>query len=290
VGFNTWLRLGRVSNLPTVASNVLAALALAQATTDIGLGVVLGGSMSAAYVGGMFLNDFFDREIDARQRPNRPIPAGEVSASAVLVAGTGLLAVSLLGVGWAAVSSGVANPWTALCSGAALCATIVLYNLFHKGNPLSPVLMGLCRFLVYTTTALSVSPALTPPVLLGGLGLLCHIIGLTYAAKQENLAQLNGVWPLVFLAVGPVYGIYLLHTPNLAWLAWAAFVGYGIYSLRFLLSKHARSIPGAVVRLIAAVSLLDAFFAASAGASGFAAACAVCWLLTRLAQRVIPGT
>ena len=37
-------------------------------------------AMSLFYVGGMYLNDYFDRAIDARERPERPIPAGDISA------------------------------------------------------------------------------------------------------------------------------------------------------------------------------------------------------------------
>ena len=49
--------------------------------------------MTAFYVGGMYLNDFFDRDIDARERPGRPIHAGDISAGAVSAIGFALLAV-----------------------------------------------------------------------------------------------------------------------------------------------------------------------------------------------------
>ena len=63
------LRLGRVSNLPTVTSNVLAAIALAGGTPS-GLRIAVACvAMSMMYVAGMFLNDAFDREIDASERP-----------------------------------------------------------------------------------------------------------------------------------------------------------------------------------------------------------------------------
>ena len=74
-GLQTLLKLGRVSNLPTVWTNVLAGTVLAAGTTQgwrTGL-VVL--AMSLFYIGGMYLNDYFDRAIDARERPQRPIPA-----------------------------------------------------------------------------------------------------------------------------------------------------------------------------------------------------------------------
>ena len=89
----TWqvaLRLGRVSNLPTVWTNTLAALLLAGGTVADGRTVPLLLAMSLAYVGGMYLNDAFDARIDAIERPERPIPSGAISAHAVFAAGFGI--------------------------------------------------------------------------------------------------------------------------------------------------------------------------------------------------------
>src|SRR5688500_14958634 len=65
----TLLRLGRVSNLPTVWTNVLAATVLAGGAPQSTRTAVVLIAMSLFYVGGMYLNDYFDREIDARERP-----------------------------------------------------------------------------------------------------------------------------------------------------------------------------------------------------------------------------
>src|SRR5688572_31926696 len=89
------LRLGRVSNLPTVTSNVLAAVALAGARPSPAVLVALCAGLSAFYVGGMYLNDAFDRDIDRRERPERPIPSGQVDAATVFLAGFGLLGAGL---------------------------------------------------------------------------------------------------------------------------------------------------------------------------------------------------
>ena len=40
-------------------------------------------AFSLFYTGGMFLNDAFDAEFDAAQRPERPIPSGEISGREV---------------------------------------------------------------------------------------------------------------------------------------------------------------------------------------------------------------
>ena len=52
-------------------------------------------AMTLFYIGGMYLNDAFDRKIDSRERPSRPIPAGEISALTVLSAGFAMLVVGI---------------------------------------------------------------------------------------------------------------------------------------------------------------------------------------------------
>ena len=92
----TLLKLGRVSNLPTVWTNVIAGAVVANTAAAIADIAVVGLAMTAFYVGGMYLNDYFDRAIDARERPDRPIPAGEISANTVAIAAFAMLAAGVL--------------------------------------------------------------------------------------------------------------------------------------------------------------------------------------------------
>ena len=59
------LRLGRVSNLPTVWSNVLAGVALGGGSTWDPRIIPLLFALSIFYTAGMFLNDAFDWKIDS---------------------------------------------------------------------------------------------------------------------------------------------------------------------------------------------------------------------------------
>jgi len=163
--------------------------------------------LSLFYVAGMYLNDAFDRNIDAHERPERPIPSGKVSTSTVfaigallLLAGEGVLAIMSYGL-----EGG--QGWPPLVAGVALAAAIIYYDMSHKANPLSPVIMGLCRALVYVTAALAVTSGFSSPLLWGAGLVLAYLIGLTYAAKQENLAKVKNVWPLIFLALPFVYAV-----------------------------------------------------------------------------------
>ena len=66
-----------------------------------------------------------------------------------------MLIASVLGLGIVGRWSGT-GLWPAL-AGIALAAAIVLYNWHHKENPLGPLVMGLCRVLVYVAAALCVT-------------------------------------------------------------------------------------------------------------------------------------
>ena len=283
VSVRTLLRLGRVSNLPTVWTNVLAATALAGGdpwAPRTGVAVM---AMTLFYIGGMYLNDAFDREIDARERPSRPIPAGEISAMAVLSTGFGMLAVGIGLMSLFGFASGLA--------GLGLAATIVLYDLHHKGNPFSPLVMGLCRALVYVGTALIASGTVPGAVLVGAIALLAHVVGLTYAAKQESLDRIGRLWPLAVLAL-PLIGASSALSVGLpgvaAWLALATADALAVSTLKGRARPGA--VPHAVGALIAAISLVDAVLASSVAAWPVVLACGAGYVLTRLAHKAIPGT
>ena len=82
-----YLRLGRVSNLPTVWTNCLAGTILAGGKVEAENLAPLLASLSFFYTGGMFLNDAFDHRYDRDFRPERPIPSGQIGHGEVFVAG-----------------------------------------------------------------------------------------------------------------------------------------------------------------------------------------------------------
>jgi 4-hydroxybenzoate polyprenyltransferase len=193
------MRLARVSNLPTVWTNVVAGLVLAGAAFTPTHAALLMLAMSFFYTGGMVLNDYFDRAIDARERPERPIPAGETTAASAFVLGSGLL-TSGEGViaAHALGPNGMGAP--PIATGALLAFFIVVYDLSHKQNPLSPLLMAGCRVLVYVTAALSVAPYLGMPLLGGCTALLVYLAVLTWIAKQEGRGRIRA--PIGMLVAG----------------------------------------------------------------------------------------
>jgi 4-hydroxybenzoate polyprenyltransferase len=171
------LRLGRVSNLPTVWTNTLTGIVLAGGPVGGTLTLALLVAMSLFYVGGMYLNDAFDAEIDARERAGRPIPQGAASRRAVFGLGFGMLIAGVLCL----ATLGRTVAWTAML----LAAAIVLYDWLHKRTALAPLLMALCRVLIYPAAAAAVYGAFSQPLLFGAIGLFCYIAGLTYAARPS---------------------------------------------------------------------------------------------------------
>lgn len=284
------LRLGRISNLPTVWTNVLAGALLAGGTLADPRLPLLMLALSMFYVGGMFLNDAFDREFDARHRPERPIPSGQVSATQVFTFGFALLAAGMAGVAVASRDAQGMPGWRALAAGAALAAAIVFYDAHHKGNALSPLIMGLCRVLVYLTAAYGVAAALPPAVLLAAIALLCHLIGLTYIAKQEHLDRIGSLWPLAFLAVPVLYGLVLAMAAPAVWPPLALYVGVLVFALRLLRRRARGDVPRAVVLLIAGMSVLDAVVLAGSSHGLAAALAAAAFVLTLALQRWVSGT
>jgi 4-hydroxybenzoate polyprenyltransferase len=280
--WNTLLRLGRVSNLPTVWTNTLAGTLLAGGDWQNARTFIAVVAMSLFYEGGMFLNDYFDREIDARERPERPIPSFEIAPRTVAAIGFALLAVGSASLAIVGIE--------ALGLGLVLAALIVTYDMRHKGNAFAPVLMGGCRALVYAIAAVAAVRTLSATVILAATALLAYVAGLSYAAWQERLDSPANLWPLALLAVPLVVLVPSLQAGLIAvatYLALVAAIAYAVYLLK---TRPSGGIPRAVGLLIAGISLLDAVFIAGAGATAAALLAGAGFLATLLLQRFISGT
>jgi 4-hydroxybenzoate polyprenyltransferase len=281
---STLLRLGRISNIPTVWTNVLAGSVVAGGNHNPASIALIMLAMTAFYVGGMYLNDFFDREIDARDRPGRPIHAGEIRAGAVSSIGFGLLAAGIALM----IPFGLA----AMIWGAVLAAVIVLYDVWHKGNVLSPIVMGTCRALVYIGTGAALAGSASAATMVGAVGLASHVAGITYAAKQESLDKIGNLWPLALLAVPLFVALPAIFSGWTVIIAFLLLLAADAWAIRLLVRRPLPgAVPSAVSTLIAAICLVDALAIAVAGGGvSLAATCALGYPLTRLFQKSIPGT
>jgi 4-hydroxybenzoate polyprenyltransferase len=279
----TALRLGRVSNLPTVSSNVLAGLALAgYREHQAGSIALVCCAASLLYVGGMFLNDAFDADIDARERPERPIPKGLARRSEVFGYGAGLLLVGILLACLLSLASGVCALATA--------ATIVAYDIVHKRTGLAPVLMGLCRVGVYWLAAFVVPSPDRGNVVLGSAVLCAYVLALTYAAARENSTALVRIGPLVGLyAPVLIIGTRLHSALGLGCLL--VFVLWTVRNNWLVRTQKPTQIRAGIGGLIAGIALLDALWLAAMDAPTEATAAALAaFAVTLILQRFVAGT
>lgn len=281
----TLLILGRVSNLPTVWSNLLAGCCLAGGVPlSAALPALLFGG-SFLYIGGMYLNDFCDADFDAQFCRERPIPAGKISRRAV-----GVLAALWFAAGFACLAPlGWATAGIALF----LIALIALYDFRHKDVSWAPLVMGTCRFLLYPLAASVVSAKIPWPVFALGTALGLYVAGITYVARGESRPEKPSRWalPLLLLPLAVSAGMSFISFPQflpvasaclllLVWMAWL---------LIPLWRKTNRSIGRVVSGLLAGIVLVDSI--ATSPVLGFLAGWfLVLFVLALLLQRFIPAT
>jgi 4-hydroxybenzoate polyprenyltransferase len=134
-----YLELLRPANVVTAIADVLAGYAVADRSHGRALPWLVGATM-CLYAGGVVLNDFFDRRVDAIERPERPIPSGRVSAASAATLGMALLTAGVLAASQATRA--------AFFVGLAIAAFVVLYDSLTKRHAIAgPITMGLCRAL-----------------------------------------------------------------------------------------------------------------------------------------------
>lgn len=138
--------------------------------------VAMPAASVALYWAGMALNDWADRDLDAVERPERPIPSGRVSPRQALGTAVGLTAA---GVGLAALAGG--RP--AAATAAALAGAVWAYDTVLKDTAAGPVAMAAARgldVLLGASAAGRTRAGLVPAGLLAA-----HTAGVTLLSRGE---------------------------------------------------------------------------------------------------------
>ena len=151
-----YLKLMRPANIITAFADILAGSSIVAGGlivfSHIDLYLLLLAT-AGLYGGGVVLNDYFDAEIDQQERPERPIPSGQVTKKEALTLGVVLF---LIGI----VASFLVN----VVSGLLAVAIAVLATSYDaKGKHIDwigPINMGLCRGL-NLLLGMSILPAIT---------------------------------------------------------------------------------------------------------------------------------
>lgn len=282
------LQLGRVSNLPTVWTNVITAILLSGSQIVDSRTLLLLLAFSLFYTAGMFLNDYYDAAIDQQQRPTRPIPSGRVLRTTVLAFAIALLVLGFIAI----VVAGAIAGFTAQASLAAitLVALIWYYNYDHKQNHFSPLIMGLCRVLIYIGTSVCFIGTVSLVIFIAAICQLSYLIGLTYSAKQENLNTITHLWPLLFLFAPVFYGLFYLSTSFVLLVIWLILSTWILYNLILIVSKKHQSIKTAVGFLIAGIAIVDTLLIAIHADEHYTVISALAFILTLYLQKFIKAS
>jgi 4-hydroxybenzoate polyprenyltransferase len=242
------------------------------------------------YTAGMVLNDVFDLEIDRKERPQRPLPSGQIPVAQARALGFVLL---LLGVGFGWLAGylyqhekllPIAFPWRSGVIATALAAAVLLYDSILKKTPLGPLGMGLCRVL-NVLLGMSLAPltnadpgsllnyTLAQWLIAAGIGL--YITGVTIYAKGE--AEQSRTPQLLFGVAVMICGVALLalaarFDPLLErnYLAYwgllaTTTVTIGRRSIASALDGSPKLVQGAVKHAILSLIMLDAAIALASG-------------------------
>lgn len=240
----SWGRLLRLPNLLTVPGDPLAGFLL----VTRGNGSLLPGLWAAIaslcfYAAGLIINDLCDIETDRKERPDRPLPSGQIRPLAA-----GAVALVLLGAGQAFCCMLDPQAWW---MGFMLVLTIFLYNIGVKNIPvIGPLTMGACRGLnvMLGASAVPAAEPLPAVLLLAVATMAGYIAAVTHIARREmaSTAIGNERWiPAVVL----VFGFALLARIQvfgsiLSWVGFSgAFLLAGIVTLEVASMLEAASHP-----------------------------------------------
>lgn len=193
-----YAQLVRLPNLPTALADICLGALAAQALPAHGFAfVALLLASACLYSSGMVWNDYFDRDEDRRERPDRPIPSGRVSMRQAIQLGAGLLVAGVLLT--------LAAGRTAFVIGLCLVSAILAYDGWLKRTWAGPVAMGTCRFLNVLLGVSACGSLLWP---FGGhLALVVglYIVGVTWFARTEartsNQNALRGAAAVMLLSL-----------------------------------------------------------------------------------------
>ncbi|MEO8481652.1 MAG: UbiA-like protein EboC [Acidobacteriota bacterium] len=257
-----WLVLLRPANVVTAAADVLAGAAVAGLPRTPAVGWLVLASL-CLYAGGVVLNDYFDRAVDRVERPERPIPSGQVSAATARNVGAALL------IAGTALAAG-ASAGSFLVAGC-LALSILGYDAASKRHAFAgPVNMGTCRAL-NLLLGMTIRPGALEQH--AGLGLLplVYIAGVTILSRGEVAGGKRPVALLALALVGAVAAaaacLALGSTQSVIW--WASLLA-ALLALRVLppywtawRDPSPGHIRAAVKRGVLSLVLLDAVIAAS---------------------------
>jgi hypothetical protein len=270
-----YLTLFRLPNVFTAPSNILAgyyAVVEPANASGLHLGILIICSI-LLYLSGIVLNDYFDIEVDRRERPLRPLPAGTVSKRKVLLIGIVFIIaanfISLL------VST------STFIIAAILSGTIVSYDYRMKYSVYGPGMMGAARALnvmlgsspIFLTTVLNINNSARIAVVT--VSLFVFVFAISRLSRKEidetdKVRTAKGSFIMIFavlaiIIVSGLVGVFLKDLfANLALFAIIMIITFKPLLQRQPLSS--KDIQRTIKTMVLSIIVLDsAFVSGSAG-------------------------
>jgi 4-hydroxybenzoate polyprenyltransferase len=257
-----YLLLIRLPNIFTAPSNILtgyfAAVTVAEANSVHLTALMV--SSGLLYIGGIVLNDYFDVEIDKRERPFRPLPSGNISKRhALAIAIVAMLIANTIALVLGPISFAVSL---------LLTFAIIVYDYRLKHGLSGPFAMGSARFL---NVILGASPVLLylnshsyAIVGTAAASLFLYIVAITLLSKKETGNERPNSTIVFLMVFGVISAVATLGL--LLQLQWAFLVNLSIFAvvmivtLRQYLMKELPSVQKAVRNMVISVIILDSIF------------------------------
>jgi 4-hydroxybenzoate polyprenyltransferase len=242
----------------------------------------LAGASVCFYWAGMAANDWADRDLDAVERPERPIPSGRVSPRAAVGLAIGLTAAGVAVAGRAAGRRGLAVA-------VPLAAAIWTYDLWAKNTAAGPAVMASCRAL---DVLLGAATGETRAALGTAAAIGVHTYTLTEMSRREVSGGRPGLAAATLAATAGLAGAVTARRtdPVTIALTCAYVVRYGRAQAHILTDAGPSRVRAAVAAGIVELPTLQGALASRAGSARTGLAVAAAAPLARLLTRRVSPT
>jgi hypothetical protein len=274
-----YLTLIRLPSMFTAPTNILAGYFAAIAPQDANSTHLLSLMISSTllYMAGMVLNDYFDIQVDKKERPSRPLASGTIKKRNALVVALAALAAANI------ILLVMVNLVSFLIS-IALSGIIVAYNFRLKRNIIAGSLsMGTARFL---NVILGASPILgiillqnsdemklsdSLVVLVAAASMFAYVIAIMTLSKKEVIGggrQDHLVAFFIVIAILASVGIlgFILQFQPTFMINLSLFAAVMIFTFRRYLAAEssAELLQKAVRNMVVSIIILDSVFVSGA--------------------------
>lgn len=249
-----YLQLVRIPGIFTAFSNILFGFFLVQdGISDFSLLIPLLSASGFLFMSGMIFNDYFDYNIDKKERPFRPLPSKLISKKFALFLGIAFVII-------ANVSSLLVGLQTLFVS-LILTVLILSYDLgLKKINVLGIIVISLIRIfnVILGTTIVSLNFDILYFVIPIGI----YVVGLGFLAKNETSisSKTTYIMNIIFILTTFSYTIILIVNEFNSYSI--LFLGLFFISIFIPYLRNRENTPQAVQKIITfqllAIILLDA--------------------------------